>query len=68
MANGNLYGNSSMGYSYSPDRSRDVDRFNTSTSGNYTYFDPYRQGYYIPDRSKDVNGYRKPFPASDLFD
>lgn len=35
-----LYGNSSNGYSYSPDRSRDVDRFNASTQSNYTYFDP----------------------------
>ena len=35
-----LYGNASNGYSYSPDRSRDVDRFNTSTKSNYTYFDP----------------------------
>lgn len=35
-----LYGNSSMGYSYSPDRSRDVDHFNPSTQGNYTYYDP----------------------------
>ena len=67
MTNGKLYGNSSMGYGYSPDRSRDVDRFNASTRDNYTYFDPYRQGYYSPDRSKDTNGYRKPFPASDLF-
>ena len=31
-----LYGNSSTGFSYSPDRSRDVDRFNPSTRGNYT--------------------------------
>ena len=64
-----LYGNTSMGYSYSPDRSRDVDRFNTSTRSNYNYFDPYRQGYYSPDRSHDVerNGYSKSFPASELF-
>lgn len=40
MANGRLYGNRSMGYGYSPDRSRDVDRFNESTRSNYTYFDP----------------------------
>lgn len=31
-----MYGNSSFGYSYSPDRSRDVDRFNPSTRGNYS--------------------------------
>lgn len=30
-----MYGNSSMGYGYSPDRSRDVDRFNPSTRSNY---------------------------------
>lgn len=30
-----LYGDSYMGYSYSPDRSRDVDRFNASTRSNY---------------------------------
>ena len=32
-----MYGNSSMGYSYSPDRSRDVDRFNPSTQNNYKF-------------------------------
>jgi hypothetical protein len=31
-----MYGNSSMGFSFSPDRSRDVDRFNPSTRGNYS--------------------------------
>ena len=30
-----MYGNRSNGYSYSPDRSRDVDRFNHSTRSNY---------------------------------
>jgi hypothetical protein len=55
-----------MGYGYSPDRSRDVDRFNTSTRSNYNYFDPYRQGYYSP-RPMDTDGNRKPFPAADLF-
>jgi hypothetical protein len=35
-----LYGNPSNGYSYSPDRSRDVDRLNQSTKSNYTFFDP----------------------------
>lgn len=33
--NGTYYGNSSMGYGYSPDRSRDIDRFNYSTRSNY---------------------------------
>lgn len=31
-----LYGNRSNGYGYSPDRSRDVDRFNPSTASNYS--------------------------------
>lgn len=31
-----LYGTYSEGYSYSPDRSRDVDRFNPSVRGNYS--------------------------------
>lgn len=33
--NGVLYGNRSGGFGYSPDRSRDVNRFNPSTRGNY---------------------------------
>ena len=56
-----LYGNSGNGYSYSPDRSRDIDRFNLSTKKNYTTsyntsgygcFSPYlsntnaKKGYY----------------------
>ncbi len=32
-----LYGNSSTGYGYSPDRSKDVDRFNPSTRANYQF-------------------------------
>ena len=35
-----LYGNNGNGYGYSPDRSRDVNRFNESTKANYGYFDP----------------------------
>jgi hypothetical protein len=31
-----MYGNYHTGYGYSPDRSRDVDRFNPSTKSNYT--------------------------------
>jgi len=31
-----MYGNNSNGFSYSPDRSRDVNRFNPSTRGNYS--------------------------------
>lgn len=50
-----MYGNSSMGFSYSPDRSRDVDRFNPSTRGNYspTYTSGSKQGgyWYSPSRS-----------------
>ena len=29
------YGNNSNGWGYSPDRSKDVDRFNYSTKANY---------------------------------
>ena len=50
-----LYGNSSAGFSYSPDRSRDIDRFNPSTRGNYsaTYASGSKQGgyYYAPSYS-----------------
>ena len=42
-----LYGNSSNGYSYSPDRSRDVDRFNTSTQKNYRA-NTAQYGFYDP--------------------
>lgn len=50
------YGNSSMGYSYSPDRSRDIDRFNPSTRSNYS--GSYNtSGCYSPDRSRDVDRY-----------
>jgi hypothetical protein len=31
-----MYGNRSTGYGYSPDRSKDVDRFNPSTRANYS--------------------------------
>lgn len=33
------YGNDYTGYSYCPDRSRDVDRFNPSTRANYAVND-----------------------------
>lgn len=33
--NGRFYGNASAGFGYSPDRTRDVDRFNPSTRENY---------------------------------
>ena len=45
-----LYGNSSNGYSYSPDRSRDVDRFNPSTKSNYKA-NTAQDGYYDPTKS-----------------
>ena len=35
MANGTLYGNSSMGFGYSPDRSRDVDITNRKSDFLY---------------------------------
>lgn len=52
-----MYGNSSVGFSYSPDRSRDVDRFNPSTRGNYSTTFANASGsrqtgyYYSPNRS-----------------
>ena len=68
---------SSFGGCYSPDRSRDVDRFNPSTRGNYsTAFSnasgSYSTGYwYSADRSRDVDRYnsstRGNYPACDLF-
>lgn len=69
MASGRFYTDGSGAMSHSPDRSRDYDRFNPSTRSNRNCFDPHRQGYHSPDRSRDVerNGYRKPFPAADLF-
>ena len=54
-----LYGNSSNGYSYSPDRSRDVDRFNPSTKSNYKT-NTYHYGFYDPCKtyySSNNNGY-----------
>lgn len=35
--NGKYYGNRSNGFGYSPDRSRDVDRYNPSTRPNYQF-------------------------------
>jgi hypothetical protein len=32
-----LFGNPYTGYGYSPDRSKDVDRFNPSTRANYQF-------------------------------
>lgn len=48
MMNGRIYGNSSNGFGYSPDRSYDVDRFNSSTRGNYStnYASGSKQGGY----------------------
>lgn len=41
MCNGKMYGNSSMGYAYSPDRSRDTEFYSNTTksSGFLTYED-----------------------------
>lgn len=63
-----LYGNSSTGYSYSPDRSKDVDRFNPSTKANYsTSFasasGSYSTGYYYSPARQE----QKKFPAWDLL-
>lgn len=53
-----MYGNSSNGFGYSPDRFRDIDRFNPSTRSNYsTGYNP--SGYYSPDRSHEVDRYNR---------
>lgn len=59
-----LYGNSSNGYGYSPDRRNDkVDRFNESTKANYTYFDPWKlnnETYkYKNNQYSNFYGYKK---------
>ena len=47
-----MYGNRSTGYGYSPDRSKDVDRFNPSTRANYsTSYNTNGYGYYTPTYS-----------------
>lgn len=47
------YGNSSTGYGYSPDRSKDIDRFNPSTRSNYsTEYNTKGYGCYVPVNSK----------------
>lgn len=52
------YGNSSNGYGYSPDRSRDVDRFNPSTRPNYTTtYNTKGCGCYTPTCPTKSNGY-----------
>lgn len=52
MMNGNFYGNSSNGYAYSPNRSRDIDRFNPSTRANYsTSYNTRGCGCYNPTSS-----------------
>lgn len=52
------YGNSSNGYGYSPDRSRDVDRFNPSTRSNYpTTYTTKGCGCYTPTYSTKSKGY-----------
>jgi hypothetical protein len=44
-----MYGNRSAGYGYSPDRSKDIDRFNPSTRSNYsTSYNPNGYGCYTP--------------------
>lgn len=48
-----MYGNASNGFSYSPDRSRDVDRFNPSTRANYsTNYNTRGYGCYTPSTTK----------------
>lgn len=53
-----LFGDSSSGFSYSPDRSGDVDRFNPSTRGNYTPStgNPYNQPSWMYSSTKKSTG------------
>lgn len=54
---GRMYGNRSEGYAYSPDRSRDVDRFNPSTRANYSYeYNTRGGGVYNPTYSTEKRG------------
>lgn len=39
---------------YSPDRSRDIDRFNPATRGNYSTAYNFN-GCYSPDRCRDID-------------
>lgn len=61
--NGTLYGSRSGGFGFSPDRSRDIDRFNPSTGGNYpTSYNSRGCGCYVPNgcgstESRGIRGY-----------
>lgn len=51
-----MFGNSSSGYGYSPDRSKDVNRFNPSTRANYTQeYNTARYGVYTPRKTESNN-------------
>ena len=51
-----MYGNRSAGYSYSPDRSKDIDRFNPSTRSNYsTSYNANGYGCYTPTNYSNNN-------------
>ena len=51
-----MYGNRSEGFSYSPDRSKDIDRFNYSTRSNYsTTYNTKGYGVYTPTYSKPTS-------------
>ena len=51
-----MYGNRSAGYGYSPDRSKDIDRFNPSTRSNYsTEYNTKGYGVYTPTYSKPAS-------------
>lgn len=47
MANGRFYGNSSNGFSYSPDRSTDVTPPSQQTSSGYKFYNGDDMGRYI---------------------
>lgn len=47
-----MYGNRSAGYGYSPDHSKDIDRFNPSARANYsTNYNTNGYGCYTPTYS-----------------
>jgi hypothetical protein len=51
-----MYGNRSAGYGYSPDRSKDIDRFNPSTRANYsTSYNTNGYGCYTPTSYNNSN-------------
>lgn len=59
-----IYGNYFEGFSYSPDRSRDVDRFNPSTRQNYSTSNRY---YSASDSTKNSGTQYKYFDPCERY-